>query len=173
MRGIRRGARLVTVALLGFLAAGVAGLPVALGACGEPVVVPGKVTLSLGVRSLGPGDLIRIAVVNGLRQTIYTEDMKSDCSIVLLERYSGGAWQPLPGCALGRAPRVVAIAPGQVRPVEINPRSIHFLSGAPKEPGRSPIGAGTYRIRFGYRLARGPEGEETHVVHSELFRVAP
>lgn len=132
-----------------------------------------EVTVSLEARTLDVGRPIRAAVRNGLAQTIYTEDGKSDCSIVVLERRSGPSWIPIPGCALGRAPRRVALASGETRVVVLDPASLHFRAGATSSPVPPAIGPGVYRIRFGYRLTPGPEGEETRRVYSETFEIAP
>ena len=137
---------------------------------GTPVPVtvePGQITILLSEPVYPKGQWVEATVANGFAQTIYTEDSKSDCSIAILERWDGVAWQPLLDCAMGRAPLVVAIGPGQGRTVTINPLSTDFggIAGA-TEPA---FIAGTYRIKFTYRLAPEPEGEEPYEAYSKTF----
>jgi len=135
------------------------------------VFEPGKVTIALSALSYAEGQMIEATLANGLEQTIYTEDSKSDCSIVSLEQWNGQVWQPLLGCALGRAPLVVAIGPGLGRRVTINPLSTHLgVSPGSTEPA---FGAGMYRVKFTYRLDPGPEGEAPYEVYSEAFDIRP
>ncbi len=110
------------------------------------------------------GQDLTLAVSNGSTQTIYVEDMKTDCSIVTLLAKAGDGWETVWGCGMERLPRVVAIEPGGSEPVVIRPDSSHILT----EGG---LGAGTYRARFSYRLAPGPEGEEPEVAFSAEFEI--
>lgn len=132
-------------------------------------VEAGRVTISLSADSYAPGEAIATTISNGLRQTLYVEDSKSDCSIVTLERLEGGNWRPLPGCGMERLPLVVAIGPGRGRGVTINPLSTHFgVAPGGSEPA---FGSGRYRIKFTYRLAPGPEGQEREATRSEVFHI--
>ena len=178
----RRGpvARVLKVIVLSLsLGLAAAGRPAVSGPGGPPAVdlgIPmavesGKVSVVPSAPAFKQGDVIRAVIANGLERTLYTEDEKTDCSIVFLERSGADVWHPVPGCALGRAPLVVAIGPGRGRVVTINPLSIHLRMGKP--PTAKPdVGVGTYRIRFVYRvgLARGAQ-EFTAI--SRPFSIGP
>jgi len=127
---------------------------------------PGGVTVTPAKAAFSVGDPVAATVGNGLDGAIYTEDQKTACSIVLLERWAVGAWEPLVGCGYEKAPAIVRIGPGEVVEVEIDPRSTHF------ENGRAPaFGEGTYRFRFAWRTEPEPEGHTSESVTSGEFRV--
>lgn len=119
--------------------------------------------------SMDLGQMIEVTIQNGAEKPIYAEDMKSDCSIVFLERWDGSAWQEIPGCAERRAPAIIKIEPGPEYSFAINPGSLNF--GAPPDVSTTANAPGTYRIRFNYRLEAEPQGEEPHVSYSESFSV--
>ena len=138
---------------------------------GVPMTVqPGKVSVVLSAPSFKEGEVIQAAIANGLEQTVHAEDSQTDCSIATLERSDAGAWQPVPGCALGRAPMVVSIGPGRGRAVTINPFSFHLRMGMPE--GTKPVvRAGTYRIKFTYRLSVPPLAGEPLAAFSRAFSI--
>jgi len=141
---------------------------------GTPVPVtvePDQVTVTLSKLSYAAGQAIEATIANGLKQAIYTEDSKSDCSIAILEQWDGQTWQPLLGCAVARAPLVVAIGSGQGQTVRIDPFSVHF--GVSPGAAAPAFGAGTYRIKFAYRLEPGPEGETPYEAYSKEFSINP
>lgn len=127
------------------------------GESGAVAVVPASSTF-------GEGEDIELTVRNDSSQTVFVEDMKTDCSIVTLEKSVEGEWATVWGCGMERLPQVVAIEPGGREAVVIRPSS-NFIVG---EPG---LRAGSYRARFSYRLARGPEGEEPEVAYSPEFSI--
>ncbi len=131
---------------------------------------PGKVSVLLAAPSPREGEKIRATVANGRTQTIYSEDSKTDCSIVILERLAGKTWEPVLGCAVGRAPIVVAIGPSRGRVVTIDPFSFHLRLGTP-DTSKPVLRAGTYRIRYAYRLGPGPEFEEPYTAFSPTFQI--
>jgi hypothetical protein len=144
--------------------------PILMPDAGVPATVqPGQVTVEMSATSYAEGEAIQGTVANGLEDTIYTEDMKSDCSIVILEQQAGEAWQPIPGCAMERAPLILALDPGHGRVVTLDPLSIHFKDGSASQA--PAFEAGTYRIRFTYRLEPGPEGEEPLEAFSDTFTI--
>ena len=139
---------------------------------GMPMAVEsGKVSVVPSAPAFKQGDVIRAVIANGLERALYTEDEKTDCSIVFLERSGADTWHPVPGCALGRLPLVVAIGPGRGRVVTINPFSIHLRMGKP--PTAKPaVGAGTYRIRFVYRVDLAGGAQEFAAL-SRSFTISP
>jgi hypothetical protein len=148
--------------------------PVTDPSAGDPArtgdVKPGQVTVSMAQATYKEGAAITARIGNGLAGSIYAEDSKTDCSIAMLERREGEAWSRVPGCSVERIPAVVAIGPGQIRNVSIDPRSRHFgVTTGPK----LGFGTGLYRIRFNYRLKPEASGSKPPVAFSDTFRIDP
>jgi hypothetical protein len=131
---------------------------------GSPVpVTVGKVQVRLGKAAYRSGEVIQVTVANGLDKPVYTEDFKTMCTIVTLQRSQGGSWSDITGCALGRPTATVTLGPGLGQAVTIDPNSFHLRE--------SPIGPGTYRVKFGYRLEQDPMGQEPLTAYSPEFSV--
>jgi hypothetical protein len=142
----------------------------ALGGLGEPTQTqPGKVTITLSAPRYARGSVISAVIANGLDRTVYAQDSKSDCSIVLIERLDGGTWQPIPGCNLRLPPVAVAIGSDRGRTVSIDPSSGGFA--AELGPSGVPLEAGTYRLTFTYGLDP-QQGQEALVSHSSPFETS-
>jgi hypothetical protein len=138
------------------------------GASGSrPTGKPGAVTVTTALSSYRSSEVIVVRVVNRGDQSIYSEDQKTDCSIVVLERLTGERWGAVTSCGAERAPRVVELRPGATHTVRIDPTSTNFQGGV----GSPTVRAGTYRILFTYRLAAGPEGVEPERVTSPAFMI--
>jgi hypothetical protein len=138
--------------------------PLAIGTPGS--TRPGEVAVTPAKAAFPVGDPVATTVGNGLDRAIYTEDQKTACSIVLLERWTDGSWEPVLGCGYEKATAVVRIGPGEVVEVEIDPLSTHFEGTA------SPaFHEGTYRFLFAWRTDPGPEGHASSSVTSREFRV--
>jgi hypothetical protein len=134
-------------------------------------VQPGKLTVTLNASSYSSGVALTATIANGTDRTVYTADMKSDCSIMIVERQDGGSWQPLPGCNERRAPATIAVGPRLGRTATINPLSANF--GVAPGSSTPAFSAGIYRIKFTYRLELEPEGEEPNEVYSNSFEIHP
>jgi hypothetical protein len=133
-------------------------------ASGSPVpVTAGKVEVRLGKSTYRSGEAVTATVVNGFDRAIYTEDFKTACTIVVLQRMQGDSWTDVTGCALGRPTLTVTIGPGLGQPVTIDANSFHLRD--------NPIRQGTYRIKFGYGLDRDHFGDEQTVVYSSQLIV--
>jgi hypothetical protein len=112
-----------------------------------------------------------ITITNTSAAPIYTEDMKSGCTVIILERWAEQDWQPLLGCGSERSPAVVQLDPGESLQVTLDPFSSHFTNGLPVVgPAFEP---GWYRACLRYRLAPGPEAVEPFSATSDLFSVMP
>ena len=133
----------------------------------RPTGKPGAVTVTTTRSSYRPGEVINVSVVNRGDQSVYSEDQKTDCSIVVLERLTGERWETVTGCGAERAPRVVEVRPGATHTVRIDPTSTNFQGGG----GGPTVRAGTYRIGFTYRMAAGPQGVEPERVRSPAFMI--
>src|SRR6266516_2672602 len=109
--------------------------PEDLGTPTTPPVLNGAVTVSLSASAYALRTVISANVVNGTDHTVYSQDAKTDCSILLLERLDSGNWQGIPACAQMRPPATVAIGPSRARTVRINPASSDFQVGMVLQPG--------------------------------------
>jgi hypothetical protein len=129
--------------------------------------VEGEVTLALDAAGYAVGQKIRVTVHNGDDRPAYTEDFKTACSIVILQRKGNGGWTDIIGCALGRPTATVTIEPGRTDPIELDPASFHLTNR-----GTGPaIGAGTYRVKLTYRTEPESTGADPFTVYSPEFLV--
>jgi hypothetical protein len=128
---------------------------------GSPVpFAKGEVSVKLGADHCAVGAVVYVSVSNGMDRPVYTEDFKTACSIVVLQRRDGDAWTDIVGCRLGRPTATVETGPGLGHQVDLDPTSFHLASGGPA------FDAGTYRVRFTCRLEPGMGGEDPLVVCS-------
>lgn len=126
------------------------------------------VVITPSADAYGEGDLIAGTITNGGDQPIWTEDLKSDCSVAILERQDGTIWQPQLYCNSERLPMAVTVPSRGSLAVTVNPRSTHFMV----PPGAPPaVGPGTYRLSLTYRLTPGPEGDEPYRAVSAPFTI--
>jgi len=97
-----------------------------------------------------PGEVIHAVIRNEGRLEVYAASGQAYCTIVALERSTGGGWRPVAPCAQGAPPGLVVIAPGESLPLDIPP------------PGSSTdeLVAGTYRLRCSFAIGSldGPSG---------------
>jgi len=114
------------------------------------------------------GAVVSAVVANGLDQTIYAQDSKTDCTIAFLQRHAGARWVDIPACALGRPPLTVAIGPSLGRTVSFNPFSVHFGVVTDARPA---LNAGSYRVKFTYRSGAGDDAQEPLVAYSASFPI--
>jgi hypothetical protein len=134
---------------------------------GESVpVVTGEVSVTLGAGHYPVGAVIEVTVANGLDRPILTEDFKTACSIVVLQRRDGDTWTDILGCRLGRPTATVEIGPELGQRVELDPASSH-LTGT----GGPAFGTGSYRVAFTYRLEPGAGGGNPAVAYSAEFPI--
>jgi hypothetical protein len=142
--------------------------PEPVGGSGSPVpIVAGKVTVKVGAASYQAGAVVTATVANGLDRAIYTEDFKTVCSIFILQRSEVGVWTDITGCKLGRPTLTVIVGPGLGRSAQLDPNSFH-LTGGRTGPA---FGAGTYRVKFTYRLDPEVGGEDPLVAYSAEFAI--
>lgn len=86
------------------------------------------------------GSVVTLTVTNDGARTVYAEDARTGCSLVML--WAGDV--ALDDCAAERAPQVVAVEPGERRTVRID------LDGTT---------VGGYRAVFSYRFVEQPHGD--------------
>lgn len=133
------------------------------------VVEPAQMDANLSEGYLA-GHPIMIQVINGLDQTIYAHDLKTDCTTVILQSQEGSEWQDIQGCGMEILPASVAIEPNIGLEVTLNPFSTNFgLELGATEPA---FDAGAYRIKYSYAFAPGPDVAEQQVAYSEPFTIA-
>jgi hypothetical protein len=138
---------------------------------GRGLSTSGNITIEPSAFSYAKGVSVAAIITNGLELAIYTEDMKSDCSIAILEHWQLTGWQAMLNCGMERLPAISAIMPGQAMHVQINPWSSHF--GVIPGSGEPGLGPGKYRFKFSYRLSQTPQGSEPYSVVSQEFAVTP
>ncbi|MEU1965135.1 hypothetical protein ABZ541_01650 [Micromonospora sediminicola] len=117
------------------------------------------VTVSVG----GADGRIAVTVTNGSQVSVYADDLRTDCSPVLLERRAGDTWTAYDNCGVERAGSVVTWAPGERREFRLDP-----AGGDGVVP---PAPAGVYRVTLGFRRSPAPEGTVAERVHSAPFRI--
>ena len=126
----------------------------------------GRVTVTTSAPRYAVGDTLKVTVRNGRSEPVYTEDFQTECTIVTLQVSNAGSWNDITGCSLGRPTRTVKIAPGAADEILLDPHSFHLAEGQ-----AVGFGAGTYRIRFGYRLGQEPMGAQPLTAYSATFVV--
>jgi hypothetical protein len=130
----------------------------------------GAISVLLSTDQYKKGEIIATTITNGLDQTIYTLDMKTGCTIVILEKWNGSVWEALNVCGMARFPIVFAIGPSLERSVLLDPFSSAY--GITEQQGPY-LDEGTYRILFTYRLEPGGEGDEPFSAYSKDFNIVP
>jgi hypothetical protein len=130
-------------------------------------VTTGKVTVTLGTQAYSTGAIITVTIANGLDRAVYSEDFKTACTIVTVQRLNGGVWTDITGCKLGRPTMTVAIDPGQGKTLQLDPNSFHLTGGR----GGPAFPPGTYRVQFTYRYDRAMLGEESLAAYSAQFTI--
>ncbi len=103
---------------------------------------------------------IEASITNGRDDTVYTEDLRTSCTIAVLERQDQKQWTPLPDCGAERTASVLAIGPDRRRTIKITAES---LDGA--------LTPGTYRLTVQWRTAPAPEGQFGNQTHSQPFEL--
>ncbi|MGB2568322.1 hypothetical protein ACPFP2_07730 [Micromonospora citrea] len=129
---------------------------------GTGTVAP-PVTVTVSADRHRAGDVIVLTVVNGGAAPLYADDLRTDCSPVLLERREGGTWTRYDNCGVERASAVVTWAPGERREIRLDTAGSNFST--------PPLLAGVHRIAFGFRRSSTPEGVVTEWAHSSEFRI--
>ena len=87
---------------------------------------------------------------NDGRRDVYAVSGQAYCTIVALERSSGGDWRPVAPCAQGAPPGFVRIAAGASLSLDVPP------PGSPTDE----LAPGTYRLRCSFAVGSpdGPSG---------------
>lgn len=134
---------------------------------GEPMLVqPGEVSIELGETVYTLRDTIRIDVKNGLSDPVYATDRKTDCTILLLLRWTGKLWEGLSGCLIEGRVLTVAIGPGRGRLVDIDLTSGNMKLAAGRPSPR--LGPGWYLLKLSFQLVPAGPGD-LFSVYSQPF----
>lgn len=120
-----------------------------------PGVTVGQVRVVVESGEYDRGSTIFAWAGNGLSQCIDATDHQSACSIIVLERQVGGAWQPQANCLSASPTRTIVLPPMQAA----------FLRLVPPATGAQPgiWQSGTYRVAFTYRLGEASLGQSIEV----------
>jgi hypothetical protein len=133
----------------------------------QPPPVDKGVTVTMSASRYAVGDTLKLTVRNGRSAPVYTEDFQTQCTVVTLQKSAGGSWTDITGCSMGRPTRTVKVEPGAAKQILIDPHAFHLAEGS----GGLGFGAGTYRIKFGYRLGAEPMGAQPLTAYSADFAV--
>jgi hypothetical protein len=115
-------------------------------------------SVTVDASQYGRADVVTATVANNGQRAIFADDMKTDCSIVMLQRRDGQNWTGYTTCAMERAPQTVALLPGEHRRMALR-------------LAEDVTGSGSFRVVFRFRLDRQPEGSEPELVTSPTFTV--
>ncbi len=118
------------------------------------------------------GETIQVSVFNGLKRPIFTDTNRADCSIVMLERWTGREWAELPTCAATKLLLIVSVRPGQRVEISLRPGSKNLQRPGAKATIRR---TGLYRLHFSYRFRAFCDSEtgEFTESYSQSFRIVP
>ncbi|MDP9240607.1 MAG: hypothetical protein M3O55_08230 [Actinomycetota bacterium] len=127
------------------------------GARGRAVATtPGQVTVAGLQGDFLAGGKLTAVVANGTAGDIYVQDLRTACSIAVVERETdatGPRWAPLLDCGAERLALVLPIAPGHGRTVRIDPQSLSAAG--------TPLAPGTYRLVVPWRRAPQAAGADS------------
>src|SRR5712691_9812912 len=97
---------------------------------------PASVTLRIEAASYRMNDTVTVTIMNQSQQTVSFADHQSSCSVILLERQNGSAWDHMAPCRLTTQTRLLSLDAGQSMRVSIPP------------PGQWPGGQYHARLDF-------------------------
>lgn len=129
----------------------------------------GQMRLIPGAAHYAPSDTITVTIHNGTGATVYALAHSTDCSVILIQRFLAGAWQPVHPCVGGFPhPVVTEIGAGATTTVNLPP----MAPGSDAQPGVSPQwAAGTYRAALMYTSSRSATLSGGQVILSSAFVV--
>lgn len=109
------------------------------GPMGVATSVPREgVVLWLTQAAFGAAEPLVATVANGTRSAIYVEDLRTGCSIAVLERRTSSGWVPLESCGSERQQAVLEIPPQHARTIRIDPAGLAAEG--------QPMTGGVYRL---------------------------
>lgn len=123
----------------------------------------GAVVVSTDLKQYTTASVIGAIVTNSSKTDYLTQDGKSGCSIVVLQKFNTttGVWDNVDPCRGGPAPRVLTVAQGSTIPYTLTPNSPSDMNAWQ---------AGTYRVEVTYTTnADGVTGSTE--AHSAAFSV--
>jgi len=109
-----------------------------------PTATPGAIQLTTDLASYSVSQAIGVMVANTSKSTsYYTQDGRSNCSIVQLDQYVGGKtpWVAVDPCASINPPQTLQLSPGIQEPFTLAPTS----TSSP-----NAWAAGEYRVEISY-----------------------
>jgi hypothetical protein len=124
----------------------------------QPVRQGVKVLIEELPEFTGQGFVVR--VINDTEMAIQTEDHKTDCTILDLQRQENSDWTKVAQCPLLTPTRLIRIEPRQSQSIKLP------ASGATVYP------PGTYRVEFSYQVLN-PQGPSGQTVSAVMFAYSP
>ncbi len=129
----------------------------------------GAVTLSVGGARYATSDRILVTIHNAGGTTIYAQQHNTSCSMILLQRLSGGVWLPVFPCVNGLPhPTVGRVAPGSAFGVPLVP----VVTGDAEGTDGVTWPVGTYRAALHYTTSQTASFGQGTTVYSATFSVA-
>jgi hypothetical protein len=123
----------------------------------------GPVTVTTNLSTYTTGDAIGATVTNSSKSGYYTQDGKSACTVVQLERYDSktGAWTHMDSCNNAQPTQTLSIAESTSVPYTLAPTSASDVNSWE---------SGTYRVSVAYTTQ--PDGiTSPQEAHSAAFTV--
>lgn len=129
----------------------------------ETTATTGPVTVTTNLASYTTGDAIGATVTNSSKSGYYTQDGKSACTIVQLQRFDSatGAWKNVDLCNGSQATQVLLIAENSSVPFTLAPTSTSDVNSWV---------AGTYRVAVSY-TTEVDGATKAQEAHSAAFKV--
>jgi len=112
---------------------------------GGNAAVANSVTITLDKALYAANDTLTVTITNGLASVITVADHQTNCSIVVLQSQSNGAWQSIRNCRIMTPTRLTHLAAGSVTTVRLVPGGGQIAT--------TPWAAGTYRVVLMYGSA--------------------
>ncbi|MGH2503036.1 MAG: hypothetical protein ACRDID_11025 [Ktedonobacterales bacterium] len=124
----------------------------------------GSVTVTTNLSTYTAGDAIGATVTNNSKSDFYTQNGKSGCTIIQLEKFdtASGKWTHLDGCNGASPTQILAIAESSSVPYTLAPTSSADLNAW--QPG-------TYRVSVAYST-QADGATSPQEAHSAAFTVS-
>lgn len=122
----------------------------------------GQIVVEAAEAVFDSGQVVSGTVSNGTVETIYVEDLRTGCSIAVLQRQETD-WVSMPDCGAERMAAVRAIGPGRGRAIVIDPQSVESSGGE--------LDSGTYRLVVAWRTTPDQQGFKDPQSYSAAFEI--
>jgi hypothetical protein len=87
----------------------------------QPTATSGQVTVSVGAASYASTSTVQVTITNGSSAPIYFADHNTSCTVIELQRQTGGSWSTANPCKLAIATREHSLDAGKTMSVSLTP----------------------------------------------------